>query len=117
MLVSNLFIQPSKEIWWKLKIIFAFGLSGLLTTFFACHRVFLDPVPVNVITDSSFSTAARIANQVPGLYSSLKNGGFYGGRYIVYGDIRGEDFLAQDPNLVYQLWRLVAKSHQFSFSR
>jgi hypothetical protein len=93
----------------KLKFIYAFGITGLLTALSACHREYLDPAPQNAISDASaFSTAARISNQMPGLYSSLKNGAFYGGRYIVYGDIRGEDFLAQDPNLVtnYDVWFL-----------
>jgi len=93
----------------KLKFIYAFGLIGLLTALSACHREYLNPAPQNSVSDvSAFSTSARISNQVPSLYASLKNGGFYGGRYIVYGDIRGEDFLAQDPNLVtnYDVWFL-----------
>jgi hypothetical protein len=93
----------------KSKFIYTFGLLGLLTTWSACHREYLDPAPQNSISDASaFSTAARIANQLPALYSTFKNGGFYGGRYIVYGDIRGEDFIAQDPNLVtnYDVWFL-----------
>lgn len=90
----------------KRTFIYAFGL---LTALSACHREYLDPAPQNSVSDaSSFSTAARIANQVPSLYASFKNGAFYGGRYIVYGDIRGEDFIAQDPNLVtnYDVWFL-----------
>jgi hypothetical protein len=85
------------------------GLTGLLTALSACHREYLNPAPQNSVSDASaFSTAARISNQVPALYATLKNGAFYGGRYIVYGDIRGEDFLAQDPNLVtnYDVWFL-----------
>jgi starch-binding outer membrane protein, SusD/RagB family len=93
----------------KLTFIYAFGLAGLLTALSACHREYLNPAPQNSVSDASaFSTAARISNQVPALYATLKNGAFYGGRYIVYGDIRGEDFLAQDPNLVtnYDVWFL-----------
>jgi starch-binding outer membrane protein, SusD/RagB family len=93
----------------KFKFIYAFGMLGMLTALSACHREYLNPAPQNVVfSANAFSTAARIANQVPALYATLKNGGFYGGRYIVYGDIRGEDFLAQDPNLVtnYDVWLL-----------
>ncbi|HUP13981.1 MAG TPA: RagB/SusD family nutrient uptake outer membrane protein, partial [Niastella sp.] len=93
----------------RLKFIYAFSLIGALTTLSACHREYLDPAPQDKISDlSAFTTAARIANQIPGLYATLKNGAFYGGRYIVYGDIRGEDFLAQDPNLItnYDVWLL-----------
>lgn len=93
----------------KFKFIYAFGLMGLLTALSACHREYLNPAPQSQISDASaFTTAARIANQATGLYATLKNGAFYGGRYIVYGDIRGEDFLAQDPNNItnYDVWQL-----------
>jgi starch-binding outer membrane protein, SusD/RagB family len=93
----------------KSKFIYAFGIISVLTAFSACNRDSLDPAPQNVVFDANaFTSAAKIANQMPGLYATLKNGGFYGGRYIVYGDIRGEDFLAQDPNLVtnYDVWYL-----------
>jgi hypothetical protein len=93
----------------KLKFIYTVGVVGLLTSMTSCKREYLNPAPQNLITDASaFSTAARISGQAVSLYASLKNGAFYGGRYIVYGDIRGEDFLAQDPNNVtnYDVWSL-----------
>jgi len=93
----------------KLKFIYVIGVMGMLATLSSCHREYLNPAPENQISDASaFTTAARIANQLPGLYASLKNGAFYGGRYIVYGDIRGEEFIAQDPNLItnYDVWFL-----------
>jgi hypothetical protein len=67
----------------------------------SCKRELLDPVPETSISDATaFDQPYRITNQVLSLYSSLKAGTFYGGRYLVYGDIRGEDFLLEDPNLV-----------------
>jgi len=75
----------------------------------SCHRELLDPAPQTSVSDATaFDQPYRIANQVLSLYSSFKNGNFYGGRYIVYGDIRGEDFLLEDGNLVTNadVWNL-----------
>lgn len=71
------------------------------TVLASCRRELLNPTPQTSISDASaFDQPYRIANQVLSLYSALKNGAFYGGRVIVYGDIRGEEFLLEDPNLV-----------------
>ncbi len=75
-------------------------VAGLLLTS-SCKKDLLNPVPETVISDASaFDKPYRVANQVVSLYAGLKSGLFYGGRYIVYGDIRGEHFLLEDPNLV-----------------
>ena len=82
-----------------LKYITALGLSSVLFT--SCNKGFLDYPPETSISDATaFDQPYRIANQVLSLYSTLKGGTFYGGRYIVYGDIRANDFLLEDPNLV-----------------
>jgi hypothetical protein len=61
----------------------------------------LYPVPTTSISDASaFETPDRILNQVRGLYATLRNGNFYGGRYLIYNDIRAEEFLLEDPNEV-----------------
>lgn len=61
----------------------------------------LYPVPTTNISDASaFATPDRVVNQVRGLYATLRNGNFYGGRYLIYNDIRAEEFLLQDPNEV-----------------
>jgi starch-binding outer membrane protein, SusD/RagB family len=62
----------------------------------ACSKSKLEPVPQqNILFQDAFSTAQRTEQTVLGLYSSsgLKNGQFYGSRYIVYQDIRAEEFL------------------------
>jgi starch-binding outer membrane protein, SusD/RagB family len=83
----------------NIKYLITVSLGLVLLT--SCHRELLDPAPETSISDATaFDQPYRIANQVLSLYSSFKNGNFYGGRYIVYGDIRGEDFLLEDPNLV-----------------
>ncbi len=71
----------------------------LLTT--SCNKDMLNPVPETSVSDlTAFDQPYRITNQVLSLYSTLKSGAFYGGRVLVYGDIRGEEFLLEDPNLV-----------------
>ncbi len=61
----------------------------------------LFPVPTTNISDASaFETPDRILNQVRGLYATLRGGQFYGGRYLIYNDIRADEFLLQDPNEV-----------------
>lgn len=76
-------------------ILFALPLVVLSS----CKKEFLDTAPQTSISDATaFDTPTRILNQVNGMYASLKNGQFMGGRYVVYGDIRGEDFLVNKPN-------------------
>jgi hypothetical protein len=83
----------------KLKYIMAVGM--ILVVFTSCKRELLSPTPDTSISDATaFDQPYRIANQVLSLYSTLKEGRFYGGRYIVYGDTRADDFLSEDPNLV-----------------
>ena len=80
----------------------------------SCNRELLDPKPQTVIYDTiaAFDKPYRITNQVTALYSSLKVGSFYGGRYVVYGDIRGEDFINLTSNLITNadVWGLYPSS-------
>src|SRR5688500_18509824 len=76
-------------------IIVAIALVSLAS----CRKDLLDAAPETVVSDATaFDQPYRITNQVLSLYSLLKNGQIYGGRVLVYGDIRGEDFLMEDPN-------------------
>lgn len=75
----------------------------------SCNKDLLVPVPQTSVTDATaFDTPERILNQVRSLYQALKNGNFYGGRYQVYGDIRGEDFINETTNGVtgFDVWNL-----------
>jgi hypothetical protein len=84
------------------------GLGAVSLT--ACKKSdYLNPVSKTSITDASaFSTPSRVQAQLLSLYSAFKGGGFYGGRYVVYGDIRGEDFINETSNLVTgsDVWNL-----------
>ena len=86
------------------KTIYAAGLSLLLLGTSSCNRDYLTPIPQTSVSDASaFSTVTRIQTQLLSLYGGnggLKDGNFYGGRFIVYGDIRGEDFINETSNLV-----------------
>jgi starch-binding outer membrane protein, SusD/RagB family len=70
--------------------------------FLSCSKVdTLDTVKqTDLVEDLAFDTPARVLQQVLGMYSGVKSGNFYGGRYFVYNDIRGEEFLNQVQNQV-----------------
>jgi hypothetical protein len=75
----------------------------------SCKRDLLNPVSQTSITDASaFSTPARVQAQLLSLYGTMKGGNFYGGRYVIYGDIRGEEFINETGNLVTgsDVWNL-----------
>lgn len=67
---------------------------AFVSLFSACERDLLNPVPPTSVSDATaFDTRERVQNQVLALYAALKGGKFYGGRYVVYNDVRGEDFV------------------------
>lgn len=72
--------------------IFSILLIGAV--FASCQKERLDPIPQTSLSDAvAFSTPERALQQVNGMYSSLKAGNFYAGRFQVYMDVRGEDFI------------------------
>ncbi|HEX6181011.1 MAG TPA: RagB/SusD family nutrient uptake outer membrane protein [Chitinophagaceae bacterium] len=91
----------------QFKYILGLTMVGMLAT--SCRRELLDPVPQTSITDATaFDTPDRILNQVRSIYAAMKNGNYYGGRYVVYGDIRADDFLNETSNNVtgYDVYNL-----------
>lgn len=90
----------------RLKLI---GLLALVT--FSVTSCFVDdylePVPRTAISDlSAFDTKDRIVSQVNGMYNAFRSGQYLGGRYQVYNEIRGDDFLNRQSNGVtgYLTW-------------
>lgn len=86
--------------------ILSFGLLALLFAN-SCKKELLEPAPLNSISSATaFETPDRIANLLNGLYDAVKSGQFYGGRFVVYGDIRAEEFLNETTNGVtgLQTW-------------
>ncbi len=67
----------------------------------------LYPVPTTSISgENVFDTPARIEGVVNGIYKSLKSASLYGGRYLLYQDVRGEDFINVTANsyTAYESW-------------
>jgi hypothetical protein len=70
----------------------------------------MDAKPTDSVPDLyTYSSSDQILNQLRSVYSSLKNGQFYGGRYLIYNDIRTEEFLNEKTNGVtgLQTWNLT----------
>ena len=76
-------------------------LSVLMINATSCTKDLLDPTPITAISDASaFDTPERIVAQINGLYAAMKTGNFYGGRLIIYNELRGNEFIMNKPNLV-----------------
>jgi len=54
--------------------------------------------PTQLKAADAFSTPARIESLVNGIYTSLKNANFNGGRLLLFLDVAGEDFLNTGGN-------------------
>ncbi|MDX5421402.1 MAG: RagB/SusD family nutrient uptake outer membrane protein [Hymenobacteraceae bacterium] len=83
-------------------------------TFVACDtEELLNPVPETSISDkNAFDTPDRILGQVNGLYDAMKSGQFYGGRFVIYNEIRGEEWINRLTNGVtgLQTWQQNVQS-------
>lgn len=85
-------------------------LSGLLLTlsFTSCDQDnLLNTVPPTQLSSADvFDTPERILGLVNGVYKALKSSGLYGGRYLLYTDVRGEDFINITGNTFtgYESW-------------
>ncbi|WP_207491476.1 RagB/SusD family nutrient uptake outer membrane protein [Aridibaculum aurantiacum] len=89
----------------------SYGLLTAAVLMAGCDKSKLDPVPQTQISDATaFQTPQRVLQQVNGLYAAMKSGQFYGGRYLVYQDVRGEDFLNVTENNVtaFQVYNFTA---------
>ena len=92
----------------------AAGLGALLLALPACNeKTLLNPVPRTSLQGSLlFNTPDRVLGQVNGMYAGLKNGSFYGGRYLMLSDIRGEEFINRLQNVFtgYDAWNHTINS-------
>lgn len=72
-----------------------------------CRKELLDSLPENQLASAeSFSTPDRFLSLLNGIYSLVKSGNFLGSRYLIYGDVRAEEFLNETGNGVtgLQTW-------------
>ena len=66
---------------------------ALLFAFGCDTKELLNPAPPTSLSDlEAFTTPDRVLQQVNGLYATLHNGQFLGGRMQMYHEVRGEDF-------------------------
>ncbi len=87
-------MKHKKPVIYALMLPAAFALSVS-----SCTKNILDTVPQTYISSATaFSTPAKILAQVNALYSQLQNQYFYGGRYLIYNEQRGDEFSQNDPN-------------------
>ena len=92
----------------KYSYILAILLAGMVIT--GCQKDLLNSLPsTNIPDENAFDNASRIASQVNGLYSVLKNGKFAGGKVIIANEIRGEDYVNLGSNNVTlnASWRMI----------
>ena len=72
-----------------------------------CMKDELNPAPTTSLPDNAvFTNKERIESQVRAIYASSKNSGMFGGRYQIFNDIRGGDFMNDRTNVVtgYDIW-------------
>lgn len=85
------------------KYIYSFSAALILTAgFSSCVKdKYLNPASQTSLSDATaFDNKTRIENQITGIYSALKSGQLLGGRYFIYQDVKGENFLSNDGNRV-----------------
>jgi len=83
------------------------ALMMLTVTVSCTEKELLEPTPITALSDlQAFTTPDRVLAQVYGLYASAKSGQLYGGRYLIYNEIRGENWLNVTSNGVtgLQTW-------------
>lgn len=87
----------------------------------SCSDDFLVAEPELDISDVViFNTPERAEAAISGLYSSSKSGSLFGGRYLIYNDIRAEEFINRTTNVVtgystYQFTNDASDSYIASF--
>lgn len=91
----------------KKNIIYIGLLSTVMLGAVSCTKETLTPAPTTSLSDiTAFATPDRILGQVKSIYANMRSGSFYGGRYIIYNDIRAEEFINELTNVVtgYDVW-------------
>ncbi|TDN38516.1 RagB/SusD family nutrient uptake outer membrane protein [Hymenobacter sp. UV11] len=96
-----------------LSLLVSLGLALCLATTACKEKEILNPIPQTSLQGSLlFNTPDRVLGQVNGLYAGLKNGSYYGGRYLMLSDIRGEEFINRLQNVFtgYDAWNHTINS-------
>jgi hypothetical protein len=87
---------------YKLKVaVLVLTILPLIGLVSSCNKDFLEAAPELTLPDQdAFANPTKILGQINGLYVSLKSGSFLGGRYLIYNDIRAEEFVNRLSNNV-----------------
>ncbi len=81
------------------KTVGLFGVATILAVSSCSEEEYLHQTPPTEISATDiFSTPARIEGLANGMYASLKGNNFYGGRLLLFMDVRGEDFINTTSN-------------------
>jgi starch-binding outer membrane protein, SusD/RagB family len=82
----------------KNKYIFFLFIGALLVV--SCDKnKYLNPASTTSLPDfQAFDNPDRILSQVKGFYASTKSGNFLGGRYVIYSDVRADNFINETNN-------------------
>lgn len=89
----------------KKRALFGFiAIVGVSLT--ACDDLLDTTSSTSLSAVNIFETPSRIEGLVNGTYKSLKNSSLYGGRLLLYSDVRGEDFINLTGNTytAYESW-------------
>ena len=74
--------------------LFRIAMVLLLISATSCKEELLDLAPADSVSESTvFDTPDRIEKLLFGTYDAMKQRGFYGSLFMLFSDVRGEDFL------------------------
>ncbi len=74
------------------------SLLSTLVTQISCEKILDTQSEIAISSSSVFQTASRIEGLVNGSYKALKSANLYSGRLLMYGDLRGEEFVIRTEN-------------------
>ena len=103
----KLAIYPRLKHQWKMYKLFIVCTIIFSVTFTCTKKADIIPLPVVATSLVVFKSADDVSIMLSRLYSLTKSGQLFGGRYYVYNDVRGEDFLNTTSNVAtaYEVWR------------
>jgi tetratricopeptide (TPR) repeat protein len=75
----------------KMRFLINMGMIGCMLTLGSCEKQIFEEPFSNLSPDDAFDTPERIAKAATGMYDQLQNANYFGGRVLIYADIRGID--------------------------
>jgi len=75
----------------KMRFLINMGMIGCMLTLGSCEKQIFEEPFSNLSPAAAFDTPERIAKAATGMYDQLQNANYFGGRVLIYADIRGID--------------------------